>query len=175
MTYPSSGDILDGGGSAIVAGDLILINVSQDGSGGNPAITGFTRIFNDASSGANRGSTHVKIAAGTESGTFTYTPGANEQGVWRIAVIKDWHGTISGGVEAGGSATGTDANPNPGSFSPSWGAADNYYRAVSSNDGGTRTYSAFPSGYDLYQNSDASGGGITISRGTFRESSRERR
>lgn len=160
LTYPGAGDILDGGSNAIEAGDLILINVGRDGTTGTGSISGFTLLFDQASS-ANRGQTFAKVADGTESGTFSYTSGASEQGAWRIAVIKDWWGTIATGVAVSASATGTSANPNPASLTPSWGAADTYWRTVCAFDDGRRSITAYPSSpdnFNLFQNSDASGG-----------------
>jgi len=158
LTYPGAGDILDGGGSAIVAGDLILINIGRDGSSGTGSITDFTPLF-DQTDGSARGLTFAKVAAGTESGTFSYSPGASEQGAWRITVYKTWHGTISGGVEALGGATGSSANPDPASASPSWGSADNLWRAVCAHDSGLVTMTAYPTNYTLNQDGDQSGGG----------------
>ena len=160
LTYPGAGDILDGGSTAIEAGDLILINIGRDGTAGTGSISGYSSLF-DQASGANRGQTFAKVADGTETGTFSYSPGASEQGAWRIAVIKNWWGTIASGVAVSATATGTSANPDPGSLTPSWGAADTYWRAVCAFDDGRRSISAYPSSpdnFNLLQNSDSSGG-----------------
>ena len=158
MTYPGPSDIADGGANAIEAGDLIVINVARDGTTGTMSISGYTPLFQANAASASAGATLVKIASGSESGTFTFTPGASEQGVWRIAVLKGWWGTISGGVEAGGSATGTSTAPNPGSFSPSWGSAANWWRAVAAHDNGATTFTGFPSNFPDNQFGDESGG-----------------
>lgn len=159
LSYPGAGDILDGGGSAIVSGDLIIVNIGRDGSTGTGTISGFTSLFDQPASGnVARGLTFVKVADGTESGTFTYTPGASEQGAWRVVVVKDWYGQISGGVEVSSAATGASTTPDPPSFSPSWGSADTYWRAIFAADDGRTTISTYPANYNLYQNFDASGG-----------------
>lgn len=161
LTYPSSGDIVDGVSSnSIEAGDLILINIGRDGSTGTGAITDYTSIFDQASGTACRGLTFVKVASGSESGTFTYSPGASEQGAWRIAVIKNWYGTLAG-VEVSSAASGLSTAPNAPSLSPSWGAKDTFWRVVCAFDDGRRSISAYPSSPDnfsIYQNSDSSGG-----------------
>jgi hypothetical protein len=146
--------------ATISAGDLLLLVVSRDGTSGTGSVSdaGFGSALYDQSSGASRGLVFVKVATGSETGTFTYAPGANEQGAWRIAAYQDWYGAISGGVECGGTATGTDNAPNPGSFAPSWGSADNRYRAQMSADDGRTDVTAYPSGWTINQNSDASGG-----------------
>lgn len=159
LSYPGAGDILDGGGTAISAGDLIVVNVGRDGSSGTQSISGFTTLFDAAGDGACKGGTFVKVATGSESGTFTYTPGASEQGAWRVFVVKNWYGAIANGVEAGGSAQGTSVSADPGSFSPSWGSGKAYWRASCAHDGGAVTISSYPSGYNIYPNSDESGGG----------------
>ena len=158
LTYDSL-TIQDGGGSTIVAGDLIMINIGRDGSTGTGAITDYSLIFNQANGTACRGLTFVKVATGSESGTFTYSPGASEQGAWRIAVIKDWWGTIATGVEVNTVVTGTSANPDPGSLNPTnWDVEDTYWRALCAWDDGRPNVTTFPTNYTLFQNSDASGG-----------------
>jgi len=128
----------------------------------------------DQASAANKGATFVKVAdaSDTAGSSITYSPGASEQGPWRVAIIKNWYGVISGGVEAGGVATGTadtgppaTGMPDPGSFDPSWGTVDTYWRAVTATDDGRTSVTAFPTGYDILPNADSSSGSIGAAMG----------
>ena len=148
--------------ATIAAGDLLLLAIGRDGSTGTGSVSdaGFgAALYDQAASTVARGLIFVKVATGSESGTFTYAPGASEQGAWRIAAYQNWYGTISGGVEAGGTATGSSNTPDPGSFSPSWGGgSDTRWRAQFAADDGRHTISGFPSGWTINQNGDASNG-----------------
>lgn len=162
LTYPGAGDILDGGGSAIVAGDLIVVNIGADGAASAvSAITGYTSLFRASNGSVCHGETFVKIADGTETGTFTYGPSgtATEQGVWRVMVVKDWWGTIATGVEVSASATGATTTPNPAALNPTnWDVEDTFWRAVFAADDGRTGITSYPANYGINQNHDASGG-----------------
>ena len=159
LTFPfEAGDIKDGGSDYVVAGDLILVTVGQDGTGGSGSIPDFTQIYSQASA-ACRGVTLAKVATGSET-NLTYSPGASEQGVARVVVIKNWYGTIGSGIEAGGTATGTDSSPDPGSFNPvTWDVEDTYWRACAAHDDGNDVINAFPSNFTDNPNADSSVGG----------------
>jgi hypothetical protein len=150
--------------ATISAGDLLVVGIGRDGASGTGAITDFSSLYDQAGASSScRGLVFVKVATGSETGTFSYAPGASEQGAWRVAAFKDWWGTISGGVEAGGTASGTSTTPStgmpdPGSFDPSWGTEDTRWRAQTAFDDGRTGVTAYPSGYTINQNSDASGG-----------------
>jgi len=167
VTFPyQAADIKDGGSDYVLSGDLILVCIGRDGSSGTGAISGFSTLFDQATGTAARGLTFAKVATGSET-DLTYTPGANEQGVARIIVIKDWYGAISGGVEANGTGnTGTDNAPDPPSLTPSWGAADNRWLACAAHDNGTRVIDGYPTNYDDNPNADTSGGGTGAGLGT---------
>lgn len=161
--------IRDGGGSQIVAGDLILINIGRDGATGTGSITGYNLIFNAAAASSTaRGLTFVRVAtAGDASSppTLSYAPGASEQGVARVAIIKDWYGSgIADGtgvhVSSSTGATGTSANPDPDNCAPSWAGTtvDTYWRAVCAYDDGRPTATTFPTNYTIFTAGDASGG-----------------
>lgn len=167
LIFPfEAGDIKDGGSDYVLAGDLIMVNVGQDGSGGSGAITDFTQKFSASDGAACRGVTLVKVATGSE-GNLTYSPGANEQGVARVVVFKNWYGALTG-VEVSSSTgnTGTSANPDPDSITPSWGSADTYYRAVAAHDDGTNVITGYPTNFTDNQNADASGGGTGAGLGS---------
>ena len=166
LTLPDAthNDVDDASGY-VQNGDLILINIGRDGASGTGAITGYDLIFNAAApSSAARGLTFARIASSeTPGGTFSFAPGASEQGAWRIVVIRDWYG--SGHADGTGVAvssstgnTGTSANPDPDQVTPGWGSADNYYRAVCAWDDGRPNATSFPTNFTTNPNSDASGG-----------------
>lgn len=148
--------------ATIVAGDLLLLAVGCDGNIATFTTTeGLDQSFNQkAPSNLATGAALTKVAAGTETGTFTLTlSGAvGEQGAWRIAAYQDWFGALSGGVDFGGTTASTSTGPDPNNFSPSWGAADTRFRAQCAFDDGRTNVTGFPTDYTISQNSDASGG-----------------
>lgn len=158
--------IQDGGADKIVAGDLIIINIGRDGSSGTGAITGYTAIFDQANGTACRGLTFVKVATAGDASSppsLTYSPGASEQGAYRVAIIKNWYGsgeTDGTGVYVTSTPnTGASANPDPPNATPTgWGTVDILYRAIFAHDDGRPTVSAYPTSYDLFPNNDTSGG-----------------
>jgi hypothetical protein len=150
ITYPAT----------ISSGDLLLLNVGSDG---NPTITavaaGFSVLFSAPGTGnACRGATLVKVATGSETGTFTLNLTASEQGVWRVQSFQGWHGIISGGVEASTGTTGDSTAPNPDSLTPSWGSDQNRWIACYAADDGRTDATSYPTDYDLNQVNDSSGG-----------------
>jgi len=147
VTYPAT----------IAAGDLILLNCGIDGNP-TPSATGFTVLKSMENSAQVRGATLYKIADGTESGNFTLSLTASEQGVWSMVAIQDWHGIISGGCEVSTGASGSSSTPDPDSLTPSWGADDTYWIAVCALGDGRYSVSAYPTNYGINQFGDASGG-----------------
>lgn len=145
LTYPTN----------LVAGDLILAAVAMDGT---PTLTWPANWIASATLGPTAVTMAVakKISLGTETGTFTLSLSATEQGAWRIFRITGWEGTIgtsfssdSNGLNgavtrSNTSATGTDANPNPPSLDPGgWATEDTLWLAVCGIDT-SRTISVYP-------------------------------
>lgn len=152
ITYPST----------IVAGDLLLLSVANDGDATVQATIAFFDVGKTLASGtACRLTTLFAIADGTETGTFSLFASASEQGAWRCAAYYDWYGDndpISDSLAFSTGATGTSTTPDPDSVSPGWGAEDILWRALSASDDGRTDYTGFPTDYTLSQFSDASGG-----------------
>jgi len=141
ITYPTN----------VAAGDLLLLFIGSDGDPGFSA-SGFTII---AASELSASSVWLlgKVAAGSETGTFTATAGAGEQGGWRIFRIpaSSWFGGSlpSGvGIDSDGVATrgssGISNVPDPSANDPStWGTEDTLWIAAIGVDT-SRTISVFP-------------------------------
>lgn len=138
----------------IAAGDLLIAFVAADG------FPSLTWPANWVGIGATSGGAAVvlavryKIALGSESGTFTVSLDATEQGAWRIFRITGWHGTTppdSASIDGGGSSQ----FPDPPNLNASWGAADNLWFASCGVDT-SRTISVYP--YPDNQTADVSGG-----------------
>ena len=166
LVFPfESADIKDGGASYVQAGDLILVNIGRDGTSGTGSLdSGFGSALLDLNQTTTcRGLCFAKVASGSE-GDIAYTVGASEQGVARIAVFKDWYGSLAG-VEVVASAVGSSSAPDVGTGTPSWGAADTYWRWAAANDSGLVSVNAYPTNFTDNQNADASGGGSGASLG----------
>lgn len=162
--------IIDGGGSAIVAGDLLLLTIGCDGANRSFTnfVTGWASVIPTPfyySDGSCSLVVWRKIATGSETpggligtGTgSTITCSASEQGAWRMTCIKNWFGTDAGVAIQG--ATGASADPDPPSLTLPWGSGiDTLIRAIGASDGSV-TITAYPSGYTLNQFADHSGGG----------------
>lgn len=96
-----------------------------------------------------------KKSLGTETGNFTLTLSANEQGAWRIFRIpaSTWEGTLgtnygntgaSDGAVCAVSGTGASANPDPPDLNPvNWATEDTLWFAACALDT-SRTISVYP-------------------------------
>lgn len=141
--------------ASISAGELLIMFFHKDGSGAITWPGTFIEIYQTAAGGASHLSgAAYRIATGSESGTVTVTT-ASEQATARIWRITSWHGTTP--PECGTAATGTSANPNPPTLSPSWGSADTLWIATCGVNGGPST-SAYPTNYSGNQETADSGG-----------------
>lgn len=152
-TYPTN----------IASGDLLLMFVASDG---NPAVTstGWTQVGTDAVSACNVNCL-AKIAAGTETGTFTISVSASEQGAWRIFRITGWFGSglptsnnahDGAGVDSAGALGGASSTPDPPNLDPGqWATEDTLWFATCGVDT-SRTISVFP--LADRNSSDVSGG-----------------
>lgn len=145
LTYPTN----------IAVGDLLMAFLAIDGTSGASLPAGWIQKVN-FSSGANVLNVQVKLGLGTETGTFTATIGASEQGSWRIFrfPVANWFGGSLGTADiddaAGVSfvtsppAGSPSANPNPPSLNPpGWGTEDTLWLAPLSVDT-SRTISVYP-------------------------------
>jgi hypothetical protein len=145
MTYPTN----------LVSGDLILAFIGSDGNSVGPTAIpgGWVEKVRGGSNGANSLLTLAKISDGTETGNFTVTLSASEQGGWRVFRITGWFGGSLGttqGNDADGfrmvaTITGSpSANPDPPANNPAnWDVEDTLWFAVCSLDT-SRTISVYP-------------------------------
>ncbi len=143
ITYPTN----------IASGDLLLAFFGADGNGANiPTATGWSPIMSASATAASVG-VLGKIAAGTETGTFTATMAASEQGGWRVFRITGWFGSglNSGlavhdgtGIDFSDPVTGASQNPDPGACNPAnWDVEDTLWIACCGVDT-SRTISVYP-------------------------------
>lgn len=138
--------------ATINAGDLILIIGASDNTDAQTQPTGFTSIYEAQTSTQNRTFVFGKVADGTEdSTTVNGAIAVAEATTYAVYAIQDWFGTIATGVAVSTGATGTSANPDPDSLSPSWGSADTLWIAHENRDNATATVSAYPTSYTLGQ------------------------
>jgi hypothetical protein len=151
LTYPTN----------LQSGDLILALLASDGNTLPVWPLGF--VQRDGNTGAVSLHWAKKLSGGTESGTFSVTLSASESGGWRVFRITNWGGTL-GTDYTNGDATrdlgtfDTNANPNPGEHSPTWGAADTLWIAACGVDT-SRTISVYPlTGRNTADVSGGSGG-----------------
>lgn len=158
--------ILDGGSDYMVAGDILLLTIACDGASRSFSnfAAGWTNLLSALSDGSCSLNIWYKEVTGSESasgligsGATNITCSGSEQGPWRLTCFKNYYGSSSIACSTG--ATGSGTAPDPDSLTFPWGSSvDTLVRAVSGNDG-LVTYSAFPSGYDVNQFQDSSGGG----------------
>jgi hypothetical protein len=143
LTYPTN----------LASGDLILAFMATDGVPNPTFPAGWLVSAKTAPGSAAKLIFAKKLSGGTETGNFTVTLDASEQGSWRVFRITGWEGTIgtsfvndsfSGAVLANATASGTSANPDPASLDPvNWATEDTVWFAACAVDT-SRTISVYP-------------------------------
>jgi hypothetical protein len=129
--------------ASVAASDLLLLFVAHDGTGTGSCDSGFNELKDHAGTGFTD---HIfyKIAAGGEtSATFTCSVSERSNALAVKITASTWHGTTP--PEVNTVVTGNSVSPDPGSITPSWGAADTLYIAVGFWDTGDVT--GYPSTY----------------------------
>lgn len=129
--------------SGITAGEFLGICMMMDRSRSpSSGLTGWTQLFLDTGSDPCLGF-YYKTAAGGETVTIGYAAGLNCS--YAVFRLTNWQGT----PEAATATTGSSANPNSGSVSPSWGtgSASFLISMFSVNVSTTTTVSANPTNY----------------------------
>ena len=161
----------------IAPGNLLLLFLASDGVGaqtttGLPSGWNVICAINNAS--AVSGLIASKIADGSETGTFTFTAAASEQGAWRMYRITGWYGSgdfttedlgIPGASQRNFAGLATISNnssagsPNGAILDPTtWtGAEDTLWIDACMVDT-SRTVTTFPSNMPDLNTSDVSGG-----------------
>ena len=162
LTYPTN----------LVSGDLILAFVATDGNTSSSAPTppAFPAGWTDTSNSESAVTliAGAKISNGSETGTFSLSLGASEQGGWRIFRISGWYGSGANLGDSGAEIDqdgiakrstndiGGSSTPDPPSCNPAnWDVEDTLWFAVMAADT-SRTISAYP--YASNNSADVSGG-----------------
>ena len=162
ITYPTN----------IAANDLLICFFGMDGAGTTASASGagFSQGGN-GNSGASGTSVLLKKAAGTETGTFTATISASEQGAWRCIRIpaSQWFaGTVTASsstdsYEVTVSTNGTSSAPDGANNNPAnWDVEDTLWVTYTGWDG-TVTGSTFPT--NSTQEDHTTAGGHTATSG----------
>jgi hypothetical protein len=132
--------------ATVVGGELLLTLFANDGTATVTTPSGWTALGTNATI-ADRTSVYAKVANGTEGGTTVdFITSASEVAsaqVWRVA---GWPQDIAS-VELSTFTSGIDTVPNPPSFSPSWGAKDTLWIALTGLGNGSSTVSSYPTNY----------------------------
>lgn len=136
LTYPTN----------LASGDLILGFVASDGTASFGWPVGWTgQISQTDAGGAVTMGIAAKISDGTETGTFSLTIGASEQGAWRLFRVTGWFGSgiptgsgltqVDGDGESLVGARGASGLPNPPVLDPAnWATEDTLWFATCAVD-----------------------------------------
>lgn len=144
--------------SGISAGDLLLAFAFIDGDV-NPTLTGFTLVVRQQMNGSDDLTLMVwyKFATGAET-NITYTTGTSQVSYNRVYRITGAHASTA---PEGVGAESADAGgaTNPASLNPTnWGTEDTLWFSASVLQDST-SFTGYPTGYNLYQFTDTTGGG----------------
>lgn len=152
-------------GSTPNTNDLLIVAAFFDGT---PTITWptalgtWTQLYTGDNGISSRVDIRYKLANG-EGSSIALTTDAGERMATAAWVIDD--GTFTGVPEIA-TATGSSANPDSPSLSPSWGSQDTLWLSLACSDSGDLTISAYPTSYSQTAVLDATGGagGVTMGR-----------
>ncbi len=139
--------------SDISVGDLLLVFFVSDAGITITFPEGWTQLFQTTNIYVKVGAWY-RIAEGGEGATITVTTSTSEMTAHTSYRITGYSGT----PEVGTPATGLDANPDPPSLTPSWGAKDTLWFAVQGNDD-KDIVSAYPTDYTDGRNDYANAAG----------------
>lgn len=133
--------------ASISSGDLLLlfVYVNRTANDANPSLTTpdtWNVLFSTLSS-FKRFACYWKSASGSEGSTIGLTSSTATAWATNSYRITGWTGT----PEAGTSATGSNAAPNPPSLAPSWGSAKTLWLAASASDANSATVPTPPTNY----------------------------
>lgn len=125
--------------ATIVAGRLLMSVVGAWGGSGTGAISGWTPITTWTNNNSCSIGVFGKIAAGSDTGTFTYGSAADISAI--TYQIAGWSGTLSDIAAAVANQGFTSAYPNPPNLVPAFGAQDYLWFACGIGNG-SPTYTA---------------------------------
>lgn len=126
--------------TSIAAGEYLIAAMCSTTAATFTWPGGWTELYDATyNSGGNGFTAGYKVAAGSDANP-TLTLSSGGQCSYLAARVSG-----AGNIEVGGTVTAALANPDPSSFSPSWGSAKTLWMPVFSETGGTLTSS--PSSY----------------------------
>ena len=154
-TFPSLSGLTKNSGDLLIA----IVVAYQTSTGTNAAFSGWTGGFTEFHDSATSTTMAIgcayKWSTGSETGTFAVTQAGTITGQAGLIVMAIPGAHATSPPEAGGRASSTNSNSNPGSLAPSWGAEDTLWIALS-GVGETSTGGSFqgniggPSGWTDY-------------------------
>ena len=154
-TFPSLSGLTKNSGDLLIA----IVVAYQTSTGTNAAFSGWTGGFTEFHDSATSTTMAIgcayKWSTGSETGTFAVTQAGTITGQAGLIVMAIPGAHATSPPEAGGRASSTNSNSDPGSLSPSWGAEDTLWIALS-GVGETATGGSFqgniggPSGWTDY-------------------------
>lgn len=116
----------------IQANDILLVVGGIDEAAAGTTVSnwnGFTQLFwTDITTNVGAGGAAWIRASGGETGTITFTTSAAERADFIMYCIRGAHTTTAPAV--GTTATASSTNPDPPALTPSWGAEDTLWWAV---------------------------------------------
>jgi len=132
--------------ASVNAGDLLLMLFAADG---NPSVTtpsGWT-LLRALNLGTANIRVYGKVASGSEGGTtVNVQTSVNETAAAQVYRVTNWFGALAGVEVTDPGSTGTDANPDPPSLTPSWATDRGLWLAVAFTDTAP-TVSSYPVPY----------------------------
>ncbi len=145
--------------ATVDANQLLIYFGGNDGTGDTCTISGPTILMNPAVNAQGNGAyAYYETAVGNEDGgTYTVTPTSLEELVAYCLAIDGWDGVTA--PEISSIANGSSTAPNPPSITPSWGAEDTLFIAVTTWNLGAGTV-GYPTNYDDNQNTQEVTGAI---------------
>jgi hypothetical protein len=154
--------------AGIVSGNLLICVAAVDSTVGggftvtsNPA--GWTTIRHEAGSSESLLAWY-RFADGSEGATADFDTSSLQQSAHRCARFTGMH--TSAAPEVASAEATASTTPNPPSLTPTWGAADTLWLAVTVWSDGVITASAFPSSYtNTGQNGSGTAGSEGVSIG----------
>jgi hypothetical protein len=145
--------------SNLEAGDQVVLVAAPDG-GPTPTLPdGWVWTWHGSGTDA-RVIVAWYVAQGGESGTFTLSLSAAEQGVWRTFRVKN------GRVEFGASATGTSATADPPNLDPPILAKEKVLWLAICAASADFSINSYPSGYSKAAHDTSTGGASSAEMGT---------
>lgn len=142
--------------ASAATGDLMLLIVAEITASVTTGWTGWTKLNNNSTVGGK-----------FEAGYKTYTSGDTAPTIgtmntgWAWIMLRITEASPSAAPELGTFATSASGQPNPPSYSPSWGALDTLWIATASATGNAIP-SAAPTNYTLVQSSATVGPTVGI-------------